>query len=120
MKPFVAGLLKCNKCESTELPHIAPTKIQKIDYKGTTPSISDYINKQDYLLNLLSSMSELKDLNFDLSEADIYTFCETEGNEGSDAVIKLLFMYDIIEGSLICSNQECQCEHQIKDSILRY
>lgn len=120
MKPFLAGLLKCSKCGSCEIPFIFPSKIVETYYDGNRPSVADFVEKKDFLLNLVSSISELKDVNFELSEADVYTFCDTNGSEGVENIGRLLFSYDVVEGTMICSNDDCKVEHTIKDGILRY
>lgn len=124
MRPFVATLLKCNKCNSGELGRMCPTKMKKISVPTYTPDVSALKNHQDFLMDLIGSVSEVGGNLIDISEADLYLFVECDSNDAATQenlkIVELLYGIDIVEGTLCCSSPGCNAVRKIKNSILFY
>jgi hypothetical protein len=108
MRLFLLSKLKCIKCKSTEMPILNPKSACKLTAPVNYPSIEQYLELKDHLLDLIETVSKLRVM--DVSEADLYE------EEGEQKIKEMLYSVDIKEGSVICAG--CKDERKIKEGIL--
>lgn len=121
MRPFIATLLKCNKCNSEELGRVCPAKVQRISMPAYLPDVSGLKSYQDFLMDLIESVPKVGRNLIDISEADLYLFMECNLDDAameSLKVVELLYGIDIVEGTLQCTG--CDAVRRIENSILFY
>ncbi|KAI5173210.1 hypothetical protein PAEPH01_1866 [Pancytospora epiphaga] len=113
MRPFLMSCLKCSKCGSSQLPKLQPVSIEKVPSPATPPSLEFYKDKADHLVELVESISRIKQGVIDVDEANIYEFVD---NGEEEVIASLLYGVDVIEGSIFCV--DCGDKRSIKNSIL--
>lgn len=113
MRPFLLSRLRCNKCGSSRLPRLIPCSVENVPMPAAAPSLAFYKDKTGHLMELVESISRIKQGVVDADEASIYEFAD-----GTDerAVSSLLYGVDVVEGSICCT--ECGDEKSIRNSIL--
>lgn len=112
MRPFLSSILKCQKCKSEKFQKIEPEEIKKVPLPAYFPKIEEFKEEQDFLRDLIDSVSRKHSKTIDITEADLYTFLESE----SEKINELLFGIDVVTGTVTCI--ECGDIKNIKNSIL--
>lgn len=118
MRPFLCSILKCQKCGSTHYPKPNPEKISKVSLPAYLPCISEFKEQQNFLSDLIDAISRNHSKVFDISEADLYAFLDSETILPDDKlkIVELLYGIDIVSGTVTCI--DCGDTKNIKNGIL--
>lgn len=120
MRPFVCSLLKCAKCESVKPQKLAPVDITKVAPPSCVPRIADFRKEEDFLKDLVDTLSKINSEIIDIDEADIYAFLESNDNEMAavSKIVEALYGVEVITGSVTCI--DCGEMKSIRNGILYY
>ncbi len=113
MKPFIVQFLKCTACNSEDIPDLKVESISLSNDDLKFTSLEDFLDKSDFLLNLVAQVNRSPDKIMDIEKSDVDEFIEKKYN---DKIMNLMHRTDIMEGSVICTH--CRDQKFIRNGIL--